>query len=208
MCIINYKSKKEERINMRKSDEMAELFSVIDKLPEKCSLTLVIEGPSASGKTTLSEMLREKYNCTVFHMDDFFLRPEQRTPERYAEVGGNLDRERFLEDVLIPLKKGENINYRRFDCSQMKLLEPVVIKPQKLTVIEGVYSMHPAFSGYYDLSVFLDINSELQKERIMKRNTPEKAERFFNEWIPIENKYFSGTDVKSRCDFCIKIMNE
>ena len=90
----------------------------------------------------------------------------------------------------------------------MKLLEPVEIKPQKLTVIEGVYSMHPAFSGYYDFSVFLDIFPELQKERIMKRNTPDMAERFFNEWIPLENKYFSGMDVKSRCDFCIKIMNE
>lgn len=184
------------------------LFEEIEKRLEKGPLTLVVDGPSASGKTTLSEMLREKYDCAVFHMDDFFLRPEQRTPGRFAETGGNIDRERFLEDVLIPLKKGETVNYRRFDCFQMKLLEPVEIKPQKLTVIEGVYSMHPAFSGYYDFSVFLDITPELQKERILKRNTPEKAERFFNEWIPLENKYFSGTDVKSRCDFCIKIMNE
>lgn len=184
------------------------LFEEIEKRLEKGPLTLVIDGPSASGKTTLSGMFREKYDCTVFHMDDFFLRPEQRTPERYAEIGGNIDRERFLEDVLIPLKKGETVNYRRFDCSQMKLLEPVEIKPQKLTVIEGVYSMHPAFSGYYDFSVFLDIFPELQKERILKRNTPDMAERFFNEWIPLENKYFSGTDIKSRCDFCIKIMNE
>lgn len=181
------------------------LLSEIDKRIKKGSLTLVIEGPCASGKTTLSEMLREKYDCTVFHMDDFFLRPEQRTPERYAEIGGNIDRERFLAEVLVPLKKGETVNYRRFDCSQMNLLEPVEMKPQKLTVIEGVYSMHPAFSGYYDFSVFLDITPELQKERILKRNTPEKAERFFNEWISLENKYFSGADIKGRCDLCIKI---
>ena len=81
------------------------LFEEIEKRLEKGPLTLVIDGPSASGKTTLSGMFREKYDCTVFHMDDFFLRPEQRTPERYAEIGGNIDRERFLEDVLIPLKK-------------------------------------------------------------------------------------------------------
>lgn len=186
-------------------NEMQNLFDEIEKRLEKGAVTLVIEGPSASGKTTLSEMLRKKYDCTVFHMDDFFLRPEQRTPERYAETGGNIDRERFLPEVLVSLKKGETVNYRRFDCSQMKLLEPVEIKPQKLTVIEGVYSMHPAFSGYYDFSVFLDITPELQKERILKRNTPEKAERFFNEWISLENKYFSGADVKGRCDLCIKI---
>ena len=190
---------------MRKSNKMSELFSVIDKKIEKGSFIIVIDGPSASGKTTLAEILREKYDCTVFHMDDFFLRPEQRTQERFAETGGNVDRERFLTEVLIPLNKGEIINYRRFDCVEMKLLAPVLIKPGKLAVIEGGYSMHPAFSGYYDFSVFLDISPELQKERIMKRNTPEKAERFFNVWIPMENKYFSGADVKRRCNMYIEI---
>ena len=191
------------------NERLEKVKNLIDKkLEEKDFIIIAIDGNCTSGKTTLASELKTIYDCNIFHMDDFFLRPEQRTPERYAEIGGNIDRERFLEDVLIPLKKGETVNYRRFDCSQMKLLEPVEIKPQKLTVIEGVYSMHPAFSGYYDFSVFLDISPELQKERIMKRNTPDMAERFFNEWIPLENKYFSGTDVKSRCDFCIKIMNE
>ena len=70
---------------------------------------IAIEGGSASGKTTLGALLETLYDCTVFHMDDFFLRPEQRTPERYAEVGGNIDRERFLEEVLIPLRQKETI---------------------------------------------------------------------------------------------------
>ena len=79
------------------------LFSEIDRRLAKEKLTVVIEGSSASGKTTLAEMLREIYGCTVFHMDDFFLRPEQRTSDRYAQIGGNVDYERFLYEVLIPL---------------------------------------------------------------------------------------------------------
>ena len=184
------------------------LFSEIDRRLAKEKLTVVIEGASASGKTTLGEMLREIYGCTVFHMDDFFLRPEQRTPDRYAQIGGNVDYERFLAEVLIPLKNGEEINYRRFDCKTMLLQPAVKINPRKLTVIEGAYSMHPKFSGYYDFSVFLDISPELQKERILKRNTPEKAERFFNEWIPFEKRYFSATDVKGRCDLVLKISSD
>ena len=184
---------------MNDMNEMQNLFDEIEKRLEKGAVTLVIEGPSASGKTTLSEMLRKKYDCTVFHMDDFFLRPEQRTPERYAETGGNIDRERFLPEVLVPLKKGETVNYRRFDCFQMKLLEPVEIKPQKLTVIEGVYSMHPAFSGYYDFSVFLDITPELQKERILKRNTPEKADtKRFRRKIKRKARKLSSTNTGSK----------
>lgn len=181
------------------------LFAEIDKRIGNGLFKVAVEGGSASGKTTLGEMLREVYGCTVLHTDDFFLRPEQRTEERFAEVGGNFDRERFLEEVLVPLKNGNVIDYRRFDCGQMQLQSAVKIKPDKLTVIEGAYSMHPELAGYYDLSVFLDIDAGVQKERILKRNSAQMAERFFTEWIPLENRYFSQTDAKGRCDLCVVI---
>ena len=181
------------------------LFAEIDKRLATGTLRVAIEGGSASGKTTLGKMLEEVYGCTVFHTDDFFLRPEQRTPERYAEIGGNIDRERFIEEVLVPLSESKIISYRRFDCSEMKFQAPVEIKPGKLTVIEGAYSMHPTFARHYDFSVFLDITADLQRERIYKRNSPQMAERFFNEWIPLEKIYFSATDVKKRCGMCIEI---
>ena len=65
-------------------------------------LIAAIDGRCASGKTTAAELLQKQFGWTVVHADDFFLRPEQRTPERYAEPGGNLDRERLREEVLLP----------------------------------------------------------------------------------------------------------
>ena len=56
-------------------------------LEEKNFVIVAIDGKCTSGKTTLASQLAEIYDCNVFHMDDFFLRPEQRTPERFAEVG-------------------------------------------------------------------------------------------------------------------------
>lgn len=169
------------------------------------SLTLAVEGGSASGKTTLSGLLEQVYGATVFHMDDFFLRPEQRTKERFAEPGGNVDRERFLEEVLEPLKAGEAVQYRRFDCSSFTLQEPVERRPGDFCVIEGAYSMHPELAGYYDFSVFLDVSPEVQKKRIHKRNSPEFATRFFEEWIPMEQRYFDEMDVKEWCDLVFRI---
>ena len=67
---------------------------------------VAIDGKCTSGKTTLASKLAEIYDCNVFHMDDFFLRPEQRTSERFAEIGGNVDYERFQEEVLFPLRSG------------------------------------------------------------------------------------------------------
>ena len=179
------------------------LFAKIDSLMEKGRVILAIEGGSASGKSTLGQILSEIYDCNLFHMDDFFLRPEQRTAERYREIGGNIDRERFLSEVLIPLKKGEAVEYGRFDCSTMEITPPERVEPKKLNVIEGAYSMHPELAEYYDFSVFLDISEELQRARIQKRNSPAMAQRFFDEWIPLEKAYFSGFGIKDRCSLIL-----
>ncbi len=181
------------------------LFCRIDRMLENGTVTLAIEGGSGSGKTTLSKLLSQIYDCTVFHMDDFFLRPEQRTPERFAEPGGNVDRERFLAEVLVPLSKDETVEYCRFDCGTFTILPAEQKAPSVLNIIEGAYSMHPELEAYYNLSVFLEISPEVQKARIAKRNSPELANRFFTEWIPMEHRYFDGMDVKERCDMIISI---
>ena len=181
------------------------LLQESDRLTSKETAVVAVAGGSASGKTTLGKLLSHIYDCTVLHMDDFFLRPEQRTPERLAEPGGNVDRERFLSEVLIPLSRRETISYRAFDCATRELTPPISITPKRLTVIEGAYAMHPALESYYELSVFLDVSPELQRERILKRNSPHMAERFFNEWIPLERLYFSDLRVRERCDLTIEI---
>lgn len=193
------------RVIANKYASFLRLFSEIDKLSYKESVVVAIEGGSASGKTTLSGILKQVYDCNVFHMDDFFLRPEQRTKERLAEIGGNVDRERFYEEVLCPLFKNEKVNYRPFDCTSQTIGESVTVMPKRINIIEGVYSTHPAFSRYFDMAVFLDIDPECQKERVLCRNGEKLAKRFFDEWIPLENKYFSETDIKTRSDLIFDV---
>ncbi len=181
------------------------LLTALDKRLERGRLCIALEGGSASGKTTLSRLLERLYDCAVIHMDDFFLRPEQRTAERYAELGGNIDRERFLEEVLLPMHRGETVRYRKFDCAKMELGEETTLPTRRLTVIEGAYSMHPAFAEYYDFSVFLEIEGDFQKKRILRRNTSPMAKRFFDEWIPLEQRYFEGLRVRERCGLIIPV---
>ena len=180
------------------------LLCAVDRALERGSLTLAVEGGSASGKSTLGDLLATLYGCTVLHMDDFFLRPEQRTAERLGEIGGNVDRERVLTEVLLPLSAGRSVTYRPFDCSTGTLAAPVTAVPTPLTVVEGAYSMHPDLAPYYGLSVFLSVSPEQQHERILRRNTPALAKRFFEEWIPMETRYFEGMDVVARCDMVIE----
>ena len=196
------------RVIDNKYADFLKLFSEIDKQLSSGNVILAIEGGSASGKSTLSEILSSVYDCNVFHTDDFFLRPEQRTPERFREVGGNLDRERFFDEVVCSLTKNEAVNYRPFDCSSQSLGDIITVAPKRLTVVEGVYSMHPAFGEYFNLSVFLDIEVDFQRQRIEKRNSPALARRFFDEWIPLENVYFGKTEIKKRTGLVIPIINK
>ena len=160
-------------------------------LTQKDMVIVAIDGKCTSGKTTLATKLAEIYDCNVFHMDDFFLRPEQRTPERFAEVGGNVDYERFKEEILIPLQDGKQFSYRPFDCSAFTLADPVTVIPKQLNIIEGTYSHHPYFGNSYDLKVMLTVTPELQRERILQRPAF-LHQRFFEQWIPMENRYFES----------------
>lgn len=184
------------------------ILTEIDKRLADGSTVVAVEGGSASGKTTLAHVLQQIYGCeacNVFHTDDFFLQPAQRTPARLAEAGGNLDRERFADEIVHPLCQGSPVTYRRFDCTVQTLGEPITVPHAALTVIEGTYSLHPAFGQYYHLAVFLDVDPVTQAQRITKRNSPGLAKRFFDEWIPLEQVYFSQTNVKSRADLILRV---
>ena len=179
---------------------MKQLFSQIDiLLSRQDRVLLAIDGFCTSGKTTLAEQLRKHYACCVIHMDDFFLRPEQRTPERLALPGGNVDYERFQQEVLLPLSKGIPFSYRPYDCSRGILAEPVQVVPARLTVIEGSYSHHPYFGQAYDMRLFLTVSADLQRQRILQR--PKfLQQRFFDEWIPMEIAYFSAFSIPEKAD--------
>ena len=177
------------------------LLAAIDRaLAAKPRVLLAVEGGSASGKSTLADLLAGLYpDSAVFHADDFFLRPEQRTEARYAQPGGNLDRERLETEILIPLSRGENPEYRPFDCRTMSLAAPQHGRVARLNIVEGSYSLHPELERCYDLSVFLEISPETQRRRVLERNGPEWGQRFFERWIPLENTYHEATRTAERC---------
>ncbi len=168
-------------------------------LQSKERVLIAIDGRCASGKTTLADKLNDELICNVIHMDDFFLRPEQRTDARYGEPGGNVDRERFSAEVLQPWLGGKEFSYRPFDCRTMTLGSPITVKPNRVTVIEGTYSCHPELWEFYDLHIFLTAAPEKQLARLAKRKGA-NIQMFRDKWIPLEEKYFAEYAPQSRCE--------
>jgi len=174
-----------------------------NRLKEKTPLIVAIDGRCASGKTTLASALQAHYGCNVVHMDEFFLRPEQRTAERFATPGENVDHERFLAEVLLPLSRGEKVTYRPYNCSLQELGETITLADNPLTVVEGSYSFHSTLREYYDLRIFLQVDPQTQMERILKRNGAEMAKMFRDRWIPLEEAYFSACQVQNCAHLCL-----
>lgn len=177
-----------------------EIFKSIDTLKKiKENITVAIDGNCGAGKSSLANLIAGVYDCYVFHMDDFFLRPELRTPERLEVPGGNIDYERFASEIIAGIKSGATFSYRKYDCKLAELGRPVTVRPKTINIIEGSYSMHPRLIDYYDLKIFLNISEGEQKKRLKQRSVS-MFERFISEWIPLEEKYFREFRIEEKSD--------
>ena len=171
----------------------------LDSLP-KHTIT-ALEGKCGSGKTTIVDNLSANY--TILHSDDFFLSESAKTKERLSKVGGNINYE-LIYDTLSDIKKAweENkteVTIKTFSCKTQTYVNKQIELKDKV-LIEGVYSYHPYFNHLIDKCAFLYIDEATQTERISKR---EMKDRFFKEWIPLENTYYDETEILSICDIII-----
>ena len=163
---------------------------------------LAIDGRCASGKTTLAGQLAQRLPCTLVHMDDFFLQPQQRTPQRLAQPGGNVDRERFLSEVLSPLLAGRDAVYRPFDCHTFQMRQPVTAPCRPVVLVEGSYSCHPDLWDRYGLHIFVTASLDTRLERLARRPGANLA-NFRTRWIPLEERYFEAFPIQQRCEVVV-----
>ena len=165
---------------------------------------IAIDGRAGAGKTTLAAALQEILGAEVVQMDDFFLPPDLRTPERLAQPGGNVHYERFREEVLPWLSESSSFSYKIFDCGKMDYFGNRRIESSAIRIVEGSYSCHPALGDYADVKVFVDVEPEEQMVRIMKRNGSRMAEMFRERWIPLEEEYFKNNHICEKADVILR----
>ena len=178
--------------------------AVIDrKLLEAGFVVCALEGGAATGKSTLAGQLSAWYQAPVIAMDDFFLPPALRTPERYAQTGGNIDDERFDREVAAPLRARTPFSYAVYDCHQDCMAGEKRIPAAPVILVEGVYSLHPRFRDVYNLRLFLRTSPEIQDARLRQRGDW-LYRRFQELWLPLERAYFASEDWGALCDAVIE----
>lgn len=166
-------------------------------------LLIALDGRCAAGKTTLANRLAEQYGWGVIHLDDFFLQPAQRTSQRLAEPGGNLDRERLISEVFLPLTRHRPGVYRVFDCRTMGFAAvPRPLPAAPVVLLEGSYACHPDLRPLCGLHVFLTVDPGEQLRRLTARN-PARLQDFRTRWIPMEEQYFRYFHIPETCDLTL-----
>ena len=134
---------------------------------------VAIDGPGGSGKSTLARRLADATAATVVSMDDFYRPlPEEVRGSLSAAEGADrfFDRERLRDEVLVPLRAGRTALARRFDWDLDRLGEELlVVEPEGVVIVEGVSTLRPELSRYWDLSVYLDVPRDVCRDRLLAR---------------------------------------
>lgn len=179
--------------------KVIQLDNYLSLLPSKSIISL--EGRCASGKSTITSKLKHKY--TIIPIDDFFLPINLKTKERLNEIGGNINYE-LVKKMLVELKQAlkrnlEVFSYSAFDCSKQEYYTKEIVLKDKV-ILEGVYSASIYFRELIDKIAYLLVDKETQLKRINNRSLKEK---FINEWIPLEEKYFKHILIEEIADIII-----
>lgn len=180
------------------------ILPLLQRLNDQPDVRIIaIDGRAASGKTTKAALLSAVLDAPVIHMDDFFLPPALRTPDRLNAPGGNVHYERFAEEVLPGLTSSKDFAYRIFDCSQMDFNGERAIPAAPVRIVEGSYAHHPELGEYADLRVFSTVDEDEQMARILRRNGERMAEMFRTRWIPMEEKYFRHFGIREKAHIAL-----
>ena len=179
------------------------LCAICARLSDTGRQLITIDGPCATGKTTLAERLAAALGAAVIHTDDFVIPHREKTPERLAVPGGNCDAERLAAEVTAPWKTGRSGRYRRYNFMADCMREAEELPGCRIMILEGSYCNLPAIRQSADIRLFLELPWEKRLRRLRQRESPESLQRFFDRWIPLEDAYFAALRLPD--DGCIRI---
>jgi uridine kinase len=161
-------------------------------------ILVTIDGPCATGKTTLAGKLAEEFGAAVVHTDDFVIPHKEKTPERLAVPGGNCDAERLVREVAAPWKRGKPVLYREYDCRNDRMRPEKKLPDCRILILEGSYGNLPEIREYADVRIFLKAPMEIRESRLERRESAQSLQMFHERWIPLEDRYFEAYSLPDR----------
>jgi uridine kinase len=146
-------------------------------------LIIGIAGGTGSGKTTVVNKIISKLpegDVTILSQDAYYRDNSHLLIEERQKINFDhpdaIEFELLIEDIK-RLKKGENIHqpiYSYITCTRST--ETVLIKPLKVTIIEGILCLSPKeLRKLMNIRIFVDCEADVRLTRVIRRDIMERG---------------------------------
>lgn len=145
-------------------------------------LVIGIAGGSGSGKSTITNILAEKFGdaVTVIKHDDYYKAHDELTYEERCKI--NYDHPDAFDTWMLcehleKLKNGEEVVCPVYDFTvHNRSKETQVIKPSKVLIIDGILVLHDKrLRDLMDIKLYVDTDADVRVLRRIKRDFYERA---------------------------------
>lgn len=145
-------------------------------------LVIGIAGGSASGKTTVTKKIKEKFqdNVTVLYHDNYYkahddMSYEERTQLNYDHPNA-FDTDLMIED-LAKLKSGQSVDCPVYDYTEHnRSNETTKLLPQKIIIVEGILIFESKeLCKLCDIRIFVDTDADTRLIRRIRRDVKKRG---------------------------------
>jgi uridine kinase len=143
---------------------------------------------------------------SVVEVDDFFLPSSGRPCGGPLEkpIGGDFDWRRLRDQVLEPLRRGQNARYDRYDWVTDELREVGEVPPGRVVIVDGIYSSRRELAALYDMRIWVECPRELRLSRGLERDGETARSRWEEDWMPSEDRYVQEHRPQELADVIVK----
>ena len=146
------------------------------------TMVIGIAGGTGSGKTTLTEKLRERFaeNVSVLYHDNYYKKHVGMTYEERSQL--NYDHpDAFDTDLIVrdltALRRGQAIQCPVYDYTIHNRSDRTLeVKPTQVIIVEGILIFaDPALRELMDIKIFVDTDADVRILRRLLRDVKERG---------------------------------
>ncbi len=171
------------------------LENILERLrtgPRKSALSraISIDGPAGSGKTTLASRISANYEggqVLTIHMDDLYNGWEDALTAQLTRT--------LVNQILTPAAQGKPLGFRKYDWLGKSFGDLISHPFPKLLILEGVGSGQKATRAFTDELIWIDIDSEVGLQRVLRRDG-DYLETEMRNWQIREQEHFKSENTR------------